>query len=270
MIRCITIIVIVLLISCKFNQKLILPERNAFAPGGNVFYKQIDSLKWNEREPMMVKEILSGNVPSFLKKMVPIHTSIFDSITHKIIYATYFVTPDYLCIGSNDDFARVPMTPMTAQHIADSLHCFLPTRKMVDDIYKQATVKLEPVPLFAFRDSAITFYHHHLIIEGQRHNRKGLIAGIKKDLVISSKIMKEPKPNHEAIYGWHKTDGIPIQPLYTGHINWWVDYSHGIRLINRIILVEGKKYDYIDVLKDERLKKILCDEDNCSFYHYNY
>ena len=29
---------------------------------------------------------------------------------------------------------------MTAQFIADSLHCFLPTRKMVDDIYKAATV----------------------------------------------------------------------------------------------------------------------------------
>ena len=26
-------------------------------------------------------------------------------------------------------------------------------------------------------------------------------------------------------------DGKPIQPLYTGHVNWYVDYSHGVRLV---------------------------------------
>ncbi len=46
--------------------------------------------------------------------------------------------PDYLSIGSNDDWARIPLSPMAAQQIADSLNCFLPTRKMVDDIYKAA------------------------------------------------------------------------------------------------------------------------------------
>ena len=224
-------------------------------------------MKWNERDSLILNEILSGNIPSFLKQLVAIHTSLYDSLTNKIIHATYFVTPDYLCIGTDDDFARIPMTPMAAQYIADSLHCFLPTRKMVNDIYKQAVIKLEPIPLYAFRDSAITFYHHHLIIEGQRKNRKGLIAGIKKDIVISSKLRKE-KPNHEAIYGWHKLDGNPIQPLYTGHINWWVDYSHGVRLVYRIIIVNGKKYDYTDVLKNDHLKKLLCDEEDCSFYRY--
>ena len=58
---------------------------------------------------------------------------------------------------------------------------------MVNDIYRQATVKLEPVPMYAFRDSTITMWHHHMIVEGQRRGRKGLIAGIKKDVVISAK-----------------------------------------------------------------------------------
>ena len=102
---------------------------------------------------------------------------------------------------------------MTAQRIADSLNCFLPTRKMVDDIYRDAAVKLEPVPLFAFRDSAVIFWHHHLIIEGQKKNRKGLIAGIKKDVVLSEKVTRDTKSNRVAIYGWHKLDGKPIQPL---------------------------------------------------------
>ncbi len=140
---------------------------------------------------------------------------------------------------------------------------------MVDDIYRVAKLKLEPIPMYAFRDSSITMYQYNLIIEGQRKLRKGLIAGIKKDVVLSGKVSRD-KSNHEAIYGWHKLDGKAIQTLYTGHINWWVDYSHGIRLIYRTVYVEGKPMDYIDVLKDEHLKKLLCDEDNCDFYRYAY
>lgn len=140
---------------------------------------------------------------------------------------------------------------------------------MVYDIYKAAKVKLEPVPMYAFRDSTITMYQHHLIVEGQRKLRRGLIAGIKKDVILSGKVSRD-KPNREAIYGWHKLDGKPIQPLYTGHINWWVDYSHGMRLVYQTIYVNGKAINYIDVLKDPVLKKLLCDEDDCDFYRYPY
>jgi len=223
-------------------------------------------MKWEEREPIAQKEILEGNIPGFLKKFVAIKTTITDSSTGKTIHAVYYAAPDYLCIGSNNDFARVPLTPMSAQRLADSLQCFLPTRKMVDDIYRQARVKLEPVPLYAFRDSALIFWHHHLIIEGQRKGRKGLIAGIKKDVVISDKIARDPKPNRVAIYGWHMPDGHAIQPLYTGHVNWYVDYSHGIRLIYRKIKLNGRWMDYTDVLKHPVYKKLLCDEEFCDCF----
>jgi hypothetical protein len=207
-------------------------------------------------------------MPTFLKKLEKIKVSMYDSAARKTIEAYYFVTPDYLSVGTDADFARIPLTPMTAQRIADSLGCFLPTRKMVDDIYAQAAVKLEPQPLFAFRDSAPTFYHHHLIIEGQRQLRRGLIAGIKKDVVISGKISRDPKPNRVAIYGWHKPDGKPIQPLYSGHVNWYVDYSHGIRLVHRTIYVAGKAMDFTAVLQHPVYKKLLCDEEWCDFYRY--
>lgn len=193
-----------------------------------------------------------------------------DSATGKRIDASYYVAPDYLSIGSDDDWARTPLTPMAAQKIADSLHCFLPTRKIVDDIYKQARVKLEPVPMYAFRDSSITMWQHHLIIEGQRKGRKGLIAGIKKDVVISGKISRDAKPDRVAIYGWHRLTGTAIQPLYTGHVNWYVDYSHGIRLVYRTIWVNGRAMDYIDVLKSPVFRRLLCDEEDCDLYRYDY
>ena len=98
-------------------------------------------MKWNERDPIAEREILAGNIPPFLKKLVRIKTSILDSSSGKTITADYWVTPDYLSIGNSNDWARIPLTPMTAQKIADSLDCFLPTRKMVNDIYQQATSK---------------------------------------------------------------------------------------------------------------------------------
>ena len=214
--------------------------------------------------------MLQGNIPTFFKKFVPIHVSIMDSARGKTIKATYYVSPDYLSLGTNQDWARVHITPNAAQKIADSLSCFLPTRKIVDDIYKAAKVKLEPVPMYAFRDSTPTMYHHHLIVEGQRKGRKGLIAGIKKDVVISEKISRDKRPDRVAIYGWHKPDAKPIQPLYTGHINWWVDYSQGIRLVYRKMKVNGKWMDYVDVMNDPVLKRLLCDEEFCDFYKYPY
>jgi hypothetical protein len=256
-------------LSCASTKKMRWPQRISTITG-NEFYHQAFAMKWKERDSLVLKEILAGNVPSFLKKFVPVHVSIIDSSTGKIIKAVYYVAPDYLSIGSNNDWARINITPMAAQKIADSFNCFLPTEKMVNDIYKAAKIKLEPVPMYAFRDSTPTMWHHHLIIEGQRKGKKGLIAGIEKDVVISGKILRDPKPDRVAIYGWHKSDGIPIQPLYTGHINWWVDYSQGIRLIYRKIKVNARWMDYVDVLKDNRLQKLLCDEEYCDFFRYQY
>lgn len=255
------------IVSCQPVKKMHWPERSS-STTGNEFYHRAFAMQWAARDSFAVKEVLAGNVPGFLKKFAAIHVSIVDSSTGKTIRATYYLAPDYLSIGNDKDWARINITPYAAQKIADSFHCFLPTRKMVDDIYKAAKVKLEPVPMYAYRDSTPTMWQHHLIVEGQRKGRKGLIAGIQKDVVISGKITRDAKPDRVAIYGWHKLDGKPIQPLYTGHVYWWVDYSQGIRLIYRKIKVNGRWMDYIDVLINPHLQKLLCDEEFCDFFYY--
>lgn len=255
------ILLTVLFASCNRAFHLPLPERKSDAPGGTRVYQTTGGMKWDEREPIIMREILAGNVPAFLKKFVRIDVSVTDSATNKRIKVYYFVAPDYLSLGSDDDWARIPLTPMTAQKIADSLQCFLPTRKMVNDIYSQSRVKPAPVPLYSHRDSALIFWHHHLIIEGQRKGRKGLISGIKKDVVISPQLSRDPRGNRVAIFGWHREDGKPIQPLYTGHVNWYVDYSHGIRLVYRMINVNRKWMDYSKVMADPVLRRALTDEE---------
>jgi hypothetical protein len=255
-------------LSCTASRTFTLNTTSAHHLTGSAFYRTATSYNWQKRDSLAVEEILSGNIPSFLKKFVRINVSVVDSATSQTISGYYFVAPDYLAVGNDNDWARIPLTPMASQKICDSFHCFLPTRKMVDDIYYAAAIKLEPVPMYAFRDSTVTMWQHHLIIEGQRQGRKGLIAGIKKDVVISGKISRGTKTDKVAIYGWHKPGGFPIQPLYTGHVNWYVDYSHGTRLVSRTVVVKGKEMDYMDVLKHPVYHKLLCDELYCDFYQY--
>ena len=261
-IRTVFLFVVSFIAACNSPAKKLQVNRQASLAGSD-FYKQAGAMSWKERDSFAIQQFKIGNVPAFWLLLHPVHTEYKDTASGKTHKAVYYVTPDYFSIGTNGDWARVPLTPMAARQIADSLQCFLPSRKMVNDIYKAATVKLEPVPMFAFRDSTPTMWHHHLIIEGQRRSRPGLIAGIKKDVVNTSKLDQYPKRDKVAIYGWHKSDGKPIQPLYTGHVNWYVDYSHGIRLVSRRIRVDNKWMDYSVILKDPVLKHLLCDEDDC-------
>ena len=255
-----------ILVSCHSYKKVQFPLSH-HAITGSSFYMQCAACNWYQRDSMAVKLLLEGNMPGFLKRFVPVHTSML-SPEGKKITAVYYVSPDYISIGNDTDWARIPLTPMAAQQIADTFNCFLPTRKMVDDIYEAAAVKLAPVPMYAFRDSTVTMWQHHLMIEGQRRGRKGLIAGIKKDVVISTDIIKNGKTDRVAIYGWHLINGKPIQPLYTGHVNWYVDYSHGIRLVYRKIKVNGKWTDYKTLLNDAVLRRLICDEPDCSYFRY--
>lgn len=96
------------------------------------------------------------------------------------------------------------------------------------------------------------------------------MAGIKKDVIISSHIAD--RPDRVVIYGWHRHDGSPIQPVYSGHIWWYVDYSHGIRFMNAQVLVDGSPVKVSDLLKDPVLFRIVTDEENplrLSFYPEN-
>jgi hypothetical protein len=234
---------------------------------GSAFFAWANTQPRAVWDSMAVQQIVSGNYPHHVFRWVTIHTQLqVDSIT--TLLATYQVTSDYLSIGTDADWSRVPLTAMAAQQVADSFRCFLPTRKIVDDIYQAARVKLAPMPMFAFRDSPVTMYQHHLIIEGLRNGRKGLIAGIKKDVVIAALLTRSAKPNRIAIYGWHQLNGKPIQPLYAGHVNWYADYSHGVRLVKRTIQINGRPYDYVQVMQDPVLRKLICDEADCDVYRY--
>ena len=223
---------------------------------GEAYFKQAVSYNWAQRDSLALEYANAGHVPDFYFSFVPV-TMPFTMPDGKEVKLTLYVAPDYFMVGTNSNWARVPITPIAAQKIADNYDCFLPTPLMVDAIYKASAVKLAPVPMYAFRDSTITMWQHHLIIEGQRKSKKGIISGIKKDVVLSNKVAENARPNRVAIYGWHKLDGKPIQPVYAGHVNWYVDYSHGIRLIAKKIKIGNAWFDYTALFGDGAETKML-------------
>jgi hypothetical protein len=260
---------IVVLVTVACNKNLHVKYHQVARPNisGYSFYKQAAAYNWKQRDSLFLECFNNGNVPDFFFRFKAISFNYKDSLgnTYNI---RFYCSPDYAMIGTDQDWARVPLTPLASQIMADSLHCFLPTRKMVDLIYQQSTVKLEPVPMYAYRDSTVTMWQHHLMIEGQRKGMKGLISGIKKDVVICSEDALKGKANRVAIYGWHKLDGKPIQPLYTGHVNWYADYSHGTRMIYENIKVNGKWVHYKSLLNDPLLRSALSDETGTMMLRY--
>ncbi len=254
-------------IAAEIRVAPILPTRSAKAQGGTIIIKSLLKEKPAIREAALAKEILQGNVPAFWRKFVNVSAEFQteDGKSHKIIY---HASPDYLAVGGDDDFVRVPFTPYIAQQIADLLGCVLPTRKMVDDIYRTAEIKLAPRPMTEERESLATVLEHDRLIDKQRENwhQGQLIAGIKKDVVVTNEVLK--RPGHVAIYGWHKLDGKPIQPLSTVHVDWYVDYSHGFRLVDQWCVVDGKPMRVQEVLCDKELCGLLSDEGPLKYLSY--
>jgi hypothetical protein len=62
------------------------------------------------------------------------------------------------------------------------------------------------------------------------------------------------------IYGWRQLNGQPIQPLTNVHVNWYVDYSHGVRLVKAEMQLNGKPTSIAELLEDAERCGIVSDE----------
>lgn len=248
-------------------------EASSSARSGSLLAKNLDSLSREDRERQIEAEIRAGNVPGHWKRFVPI--TLKSNIESKEQTLIIFVAPDYLSLGSDEDSLRIPLSPRVAQNVADHLECLLPTRRMVDQIYAAAEVVLKPQPM-APTDEMIRmsyFARHNQVIQNQlkerypKNNRGQLLAGHKKDVVLTPRLAESS--SRVAIYGWHEEKDRPIQPLYVGHAETWVDYSHGIRLVARKGFLNGMPCDLRDVLADEKFCELLSDEGPLEVASYN-
>jgi hypothetical protein len=146
------------------------------------------------------------------------------------VKVTYNVLSDYLTV----DGLRVPLSPVTAQRIANHFNMSLPTQKMSKDIYNAADTKVRANPLsgtgytgvdgkrYSAEDviknrigaSDAAIYYSKLTDQevAKAGKNPGLIAGHGKDIL-------EPidNPNDVSMGGWQGNDKNPIQPYTAAH-----------------------------------------------------
>ena len=240
-----------------------IPARSLQDLTGSQFVRYVSNMDARDREQAILEQISKGNLPEFLRKLVPVRLQ-GQLAAGKDLVATIFVTPDYLAIGSDADFLRIPMNLHTALAVAQRFGFVLPTRKMVDAIYLQSRYHLIPQPMPAGAQMRSTDYYwtHNELIEDQEHAigapLGALVSGDKKDVVMSNRLAAHL--GRIAIYGWHRGTGEPIQPLSTVHGANYADYSHGIRLVSEWAVIDGKLASVRDLLHDRSTAAILSEE----------
>lgn len=240
---------------------LSLPPRAASAPGGSEFAHRIAALSGPARDRLIVDEVRAGNVPPHLRHARAVTLGLPHGGGSRV---TLCVLPDYLAIGDDADYLLVPLGLQAALSLAGEFGFELPTRRMVDAIYHQAALRLAPQPLPAGDEMRSTAYveRHNAIVRQQRAQAGApldvLTAGHKKDLVLTPRL--EQMPGRVAIYGWHRADGQPIQPLSLVHGERYADYSHGVRFVSTTAWVDGVPRPLGALLADARSAAILSDE----------
>ena len=259
-----------------FSQILNLPPRQSNALSGSQFEATIASstLSLTNREDMIYTQIKAGNVPDFYRTFVAVtSTATIAGVTQSV---TYYVAPDYVCIGCDTDYFLMPMSPMLATQLASLTGTTLPTSKMVGDIWKAASVKLAPHPLSAGSQMSTVpyFAKHDSIVKLQRdsflnHPLGSLTSGDKKDVIIDTIIYETA--NRVVIFGWYYQNGTYIQGVTNVHADTYMDYSHGIRLVQSCCMLNGTTPTTIQaILESPTLNPILSNEGVVATPRYPY
>jgi len=168
-------------------QALQIPARPDNAMGGAEFMQSLIPLSLAAREEAIFREATKGNIPNAFRQMARITTTRQDAngVNHQIVLE---VMPDFLAIGSDEDFYRIPLLPMTAQRIANAFGAILPTTIISDLAWQYAEIRINPwdvvIPWTNRNVTVPSFIDHNQMIEARRipHGKpaSALIAGHKK------------------------------------------------------------------------------------------
>jgi hypothetical protein len=201
-----------------------LPERPLAAETGTELAERIEHEPEDLRKLELERALLDGNMPQALRMLRPVRLTADALPGHEAIV---WVTPDYLSVGTDDDHLRVPLGLPGAARVAEAWGYLLWHRELI-----RAQVGAEAT--------------------------SSLTAGQKKDVVLSNKLYE--RPDRVAIYGWHRAEGDPIQPVSLWHGARYCDYSHGIRLVHPTAYLDGAPVPLVELLASAELSALVSDE----------
>ena len=184
---------------------------------------------------------------------------------HTLVYR---VAPDFFSVGTDQDFAIAPMTPMGAQAIANLYAAILPSRKMVRDIFAVAnkTLPLSDVKASPYNIPLNQIETPAAIAAARTRDRTqysappagGIIDGHRKDIVVGPNL----DGSRVAIYGGQggNVDGHFWQPYSTIHSSSYADYSHGTRLVAMDATLDGQPANLVTIFTDPQLSTLVSDQ----------
>ena len=227
--------------------------------------EQFSHLEGASRENFILKAVAEGQAFPSWEKLTPVTVTatLSDKQKHSI---TFYVSPDYLQLGDEQEFFWAPLQFASVKKLMASMDVLVPTVKMVNIIYQQAALKIwaKTIPSGPLMSSSpVSLQHTDFLFEqlekrGMAFPCDCLSAGHKKDYVLTKRLLE--RPNREAIYGWFERDGSVIQPLSMAHNDQWVDYSQGFRAVASKAMVDGVEKSVVQILRDPLLSQLISDE----------
>jgi len=155
---------------------------------------------------------------------------------------------------------RINVTARGAQRIADALGTVVPTPRILQLIWEQAEVRLEPCNANPDAEMASTqrMIEHSECVDQRVAGRRGMVANEGKHWVLSNRLAG--KENLAANYGWFVKGSRPIQGVGTHHDTGHTDYSQIVRLVKPALRVEGREIDLREVGRSPELWGLVSDE----------
>lgn len=241
------------------------PDSQSNNYSGSEFIKQIYSVDYTTRNNLTIEEFKKGNFPNFYKNFKEI------VITDGDDSLTYFVAPNYICIGNDDDYVVLPTTATVAQTLCDITGCVLPTTKMVNDIYNQSECTISPAPIPPDNQMTSTprfKQHSDKLVKLIGSNKNKLCAGHKKDYVLTNALSPNNPKKKIAIYGWF-LNNKPIQGCNSkDHDLNYIDYSQSARLVSKKCILNGSDFPITDIMQDTKYCHLLNDDGILKFLKY--
>ena len=253
------------LLSIAFGQHANRCSLTAFPPkvgseiGGTDILSRLKKLPESQIEREIEDYIQKGHVPNFLREFVAVETN---CDAEKI---KFWVSSDYLSLGTDADFFRIKIGARRAQSLADEMGYVLPTAAMVQLIHLQAKANSTAIAGKGMRNSptvcngdvgmqtleCLEYYEKNVLLPKMKNIHVGaLVSGFKKDIVVPSRTRPAERVS---IFGFSTTSSdFPIQDGFGPHPQWYSDYSHGVRLVDPNIEVNGQRMTMERAMADGR------------------
>jgi len=245
---------------------------------GSEILAQLPCKAGAEREDAILSAVVFGHYVRIC--WIPLRSKFGD---HE---ATIFVSADALKLGEPGDSFRPNVSAATAQKIADELDCILPTTRICDLVYRQATARATPclqpadpaerkrqgLPECSDGSTSMSdtpaMELHSAALDEKLSDQCGLVCNTGKQWVVTNRLLNK-SPETAANYGWFdesapyvSRSGLQLwQQLSTQHNDAHTDYSQVQPiLVRKKMIVDGESMSIFDVGRDPELSGLITDE----------